>query len=104
VNIAIIGAGNVGGTLVRRFTTLGHQVRVANSRGPQTLADLQTQTGVRPVRLKEIAAGANALFVAIPLGGIPTPARGGAGRYAARRRRRRHQQLCAPPAPPGSTY
>ncbi|UIR22666.1 NAD(P)-binding domain-containing protein [Streptomyces spinosirectus] len=71
MNIAIIGAGNVGGTLARRFAALGHQVRVANSHGPQSLTDLQAETGVRPVSLDEIAAGADALFVAIPLGGIP---------------------------------
>ena len=40
MKIGIIGAGNIGGTLTRRFTALGHKVFVANSRGPETLADL----------------------------------------------------------------
>jgi len=45
MKIGIIGAGNIGGTLTRRFTALGHKVFVANSRGPETLADLATETG-----------------------------------------------------------
>lgn len=34
MKIGIIGAGNIGGTLTRRLTALGHTVLVANSRGP----------------------------------------------------------------------
>jgi predicted dinucleotide-binding enzyme len=36
MNIGIIGAGNIGGNLARRFRGLGHQVFVANSRGPES--------------------------------------------------------------------
>ena len=36
MKIGIIGAGQIGGTLARRFTALGHQVFIANSRGPET--------------------------------------------------------------------
>ena len=45
MKIGIIGAGNIGGTLTRRLSALGHQVSVANSRGPETLADLAAETG-----------------------------------------------------------
>jgi predicted dinucleotide-binding enzyme len=45
VKIGIIGAGNIGGTLTRRFAALGHEVFVANSRGPETLNDLAAETG-----------------------------------------------------------
>ena len=41
MRIGIIGAGNIGGTLARRLTALGHEVSIANSRGPETLADLR---------------------------------------------------------------
>ncbi|MCA1480907.1 NAD(P)-binding domain-containing protein, partial [Bradyrhizobium sp. NBAIM08] len=37
MRIAIIGAGQIGGTLARKLSALGHEVRVANSRDPQTL-------------------------------------------------------------------
>lgn len=49
MRIGIIGAGRIGGTLARRFTALGHQVSIANSRGPQTLADMAKETGARTV-------------------------------------------------------
>ena len=48
MEIGIIGAGYIGGTLTRRLTKLGHTVRVANSRHPQTLSDLAAETGARP--------------------------------------------------------
>ena len=45
MRIGIIGAGNIGGTLTRRLRALGHEVAVANSRGPETLAALAAETG-----------------------------------------------------------
>ena len=42
LRIGIIGAGNIGGTLARRLTALGHDVAVANSRGPETFAGLES--------------------------------------------------------------
>ena len=53
MKIGIIGAGQIGGTLTRRLTALGHQVSVANSRGPETLADLAAETGAKPVSVAE---------------------------------------------------
>ena len=38
MKIGIIGAGQIGGTLACRLTALGHEVFVANSRGPETLS------------------------------------------------------------------
>jgi predicted dinucleotide-binding enzyme len=40
LEIGIIGAGNIGAALTRHFTRLGHDVVVANSRGPESLAGL----------------------------------------------------------------
>jgi 8-hydroxy-5-deazaflavin:NADPH oxidoreductase len=50
VNIAIIGTGNMGATLTRRLTALGHHVSVANSREPETLAALAKERGHTPPR------------------------------------------------------
>ncbi len=36
MRIGIIGAGDMGATLAAQLTRLGHQVAIANSRGPQT--------------------------------------------------------------------
>jgi predicted dinucleotide-binding enzyme len=72
MNIGIIGAGNIGGTLARRFTALGHDVRVANSRGPQTLSELAAETGATAVSVAEAARGVEVLVVTIPLKHIPS--------------------------------
>jgi hypothetical protein len=71
MNIAIIGAGNIGATLTRRLTALGHKVSVANSRGPQTLTDLAAETGATPLPIAEVATGADLVVVAIPQSSIP---------------------------------
>jgi predicted dinucleotide-binding enzyme len=71
MKIAIIGAGNIGGTLTRRLTALGHHVRVANSRGPQSLAALEAETGAVAAPLADVADGADVVFVAIPQKNIP---------------------------------
>jgi len=71
VKIAIIGAGNIGGTLTRRLTALGHDVSVANSRGPDTLTDLVAETRARAVTVSEAPDGAQLVIVTIPEKRIP---------------------------------
>ncbi|MFL4907169.1 NADPH-dependent F420 reductase [Streptomyces sp. MMS24-I2-30] len=71
MKIGIIGAGNIGGNLTRRLTALGHDVSVANSRGPQTLTDLAKETGATPVPAAEAARGAQVVVVTVPLKAVP---------------------------------
>jgi len=71
MKIGIIGAGNIGGTLTRRLTALGHDVSVANSRGPETLKDLAKQTGAKAVTPKEAAKVGDLVIVTIPEKHIP---------------------------------
>ena len=71
MNIGIIGAGHIGGNLTRRFTALGHTVKVANSRGPQTLTELAEETGAMAVPAAEAVRDADVLIVTIPLKNIP---------------------------------
>jgi len=71
MNIGIIGAGNIGGNLTRRFQELGHKVFVANSRGPETLADLVEETGATPVTVDEAARSGDVVIVTIPMKNIP---------------------------------
>jgi len=66
MKIGIIGAGQIGGTLTRRLTELGHEVCVANSRGPASLADLARETGAKPVTVREAARGGDVVVVTIP--------------------------------------
>ncbi|WLQ62233.1 NADPH-dependent F420 reductase [Streptomyces glycanivorans] len=71
MKIGIIGAGNIGGNLVRRLTALGHDVSVANSRGPETLKALAEETGATAVTASETARGARIVVVTVPLKAVP---------------------------------
>lgn len=76
MQIGIIGAGKIGGTLTRRLTELGHAVRVANSRAPETLADLAAETGATPVWAEDAATDADLVIVSIPQKNVPNLATG----------------------------
>jgi predicted dinucleotide-binding enzyme len=66
MKIGIIGAGQIGGTLTRRFTALGHEVFVANSRGPESLRGLASETGAHAVTPAEAARSGEVVVVTIP--------------------------------------
>ena len=71
MKIGIIGAGRIGGTLTRKLTELGHDVAVANSRGPETLKDLAEETGATPATAANAVDGAELVVVTIPEGRVP---------------------------------
>lgn len=71
MKIGIIGAGNIGGNLTRRLTALGHEVSVANSRGPETLAPLAQETGAKAVPVTEAVRDKDLVIVTIPEKNIP---------------------------------
>src|ERR1700712_4783202 len=66
MEIAIIGAGKIGGSLTRLLTKLGHAVRVSNSRAPETLAELAAETGATAVWARDAATDADLVIVSIP--------------------------------------
>jgi predicted dinucleotide-binding enzyme len=71
MKIGIIGAGQIGGTLVRRLRALGHDVSVANSRGPESLSGLAKETGAHAVTVKQAARAGELVVVTIPMKNIP---------------------------------
>ena len=71
MNVGIIGAGNIGGTLTKRLSSLGHKVFVANSRGPESLAGLARETGATPVSVEAAARSGDIVIVTIPEKNIP---------------------------------
>ena len=71
MRIGIIGAGNMGATLAAQLTRLGHQVAIANSRGPRTLAGVAAQTGATPVPITDVTSKADVVIVTIPEKNIP---------------------------------
>lgn len=66
MKIGIVGAGHIGGTLTRRLTALGHEVSVSNSRGPETLRELERETGARASTVEEAVRGKDVVIVSIP--------------------------------------
>ncbi|BBZ25902.1 hypothetical protein MMAD_01970 [Mycolicibacterium madagascariense] len=76
MRIGIIGAGQIGGTLTRRLRELGHEVNVANSRSPETLAELAHETGATAVWARDAATDADLVIVSIPQKNVPDLADG----------------------------
>ncbi|MFL5514548.1 MAG: NADPH-dependent F420 reductase, partial [Gemmatimonadales bacterium] len=70
MKIGIIGAGNIGGTLARRLAALGHEVSIANSRGPETLSGLAKEIGARAVTVEQAARAGEVVIVSIPVKNI----------------------------------
>ena len=71
MKIGIIGAGHIGGMLARRLSAIGHDVAVANSRGPETLAELAATTGATATSVREAVEGKDLVIVTIPEKGVP---------------------------------
>jgi predicted dinucleotide-binding enzyme len=76
MEIGIIGAGQIGGTLTRLLTKQGHTVRVSNSRDPETLANLAAETGATAVWAKDAPVDADLVIVSIPQKNTPDLAPG----------------------------
>src|SRR5882762_2038130 len=66
MRIGIIGAGALGGTLARRLAKRGHQVSIANSRGPESLAALAAEIGATPVSVVDAANTGEIVIISIP--------------------------------------
>jgi predicted dinucleotide-binding enzyme len=66
MRIGVIGAGNMGGTLARRLAKLGHQVSIANSRGPESLTALPAEIGATPVSVVDAANAGEIVVISIP--------------------------------------
>jgi len=71
MKVGIIGAGMIGETLARRLAQLGHQVAIANSRGPETLRDLASEVGATAVTAHEEARSGEVVVITIPERAVP---------------------------------
>jgi predicted dinucleotide-binding enzyme len=71
MKIGIIGTGNIGATLARKLSAAGHSIRVANSRGPDTIMDLAKEAGATAVPVAEAVKDVDVVIVSIPLKNIP---------------------------------
>lgn len=66
MKIGILGAGNIGKTLVQRLSAAGHDVKVANSRGPDTIAPDVLASGGRAVTAAEAVEDVDVVIMSTP--------------------------------------
>jgi predicted dinucleotide-binding enzyme len=71
MDIGIIGSGNIGSTLARDLTKLGHRVSVANSRGPASLQSLAAETGATAATVEQAARARDVVIIAVPEKAVP---------------------------------
>lgn len=65
MHVAIIGSGKIGATLARRLSETGHEVTLANSRGPESLEALVAELGPQAHAAADVAAAAAAGAVVV---------------------------------------
>jgi 8-hydroxy-5-deazaflavin:NADPH oxidoreductase len=71
MKIGIIGVGHIGKTLALTLSAAGHEVNVANSRGPEKIDAEVLATGAKPVTVQQAVKDKDVIIVSIPLNRIP---------------------------------
>ncbi|MCJ1674510.1 MULTISPECIES: NADPH-dependent F420 reductase [unclassified Rathayibacter] len=71
MKIGIIGAGMIGTTLAQRLGEAGHDVGIANSRGPSTISAAALSGGAKAVEARDAPLLADVLIVTVPISRIP---------------------------------
>ena len=69
MKIGIIGAGLIGKTLAQKLSEKGHQILIANSRGPHTI-DFADNKRIKAVETRETAKGVDVVILTIPFGKV----------------------------------
>jgi predicted dinucleotide-binding enzyme len=71
MRIGIVGVGHIGKTLSRKLGAAGHDVKVANSRGPETIEADVLAFGARAVTAAEAVADVDVVILSVPLNRLP---------------------------------
>ena len=66
MKIGVIGTGNIGGTLARKLSAAGHNVRVANSRGVEGVKAFADEIGAAAADTRGAVEGVDLVVVSIP--------------------------------------
>ncbi len=74
MKIGIIGAGNIGKNAAKLFVEAGHEIAIANSRGPETLDETVEKIGGDAIamEIEDVAKFGEIVLVAIPFGKYKT--------------------------------
>jgi predicted dinucleotide-binding enzyme len=71
VKIGIVGAGQIGGALAATLVSIGHEVEIANSRGPETLGEVAADTGATPRSSRDVVLDKDLVVVTIEQYRVP---------------------------------
>src|SRR5712672_4764094 len=71
MNFGVIGPGDIGEVIIRKLRDAGYPVKMANSRGPESLKDFGAKTGAIPVSLEQVVQDVDVLFMVVPQKAIP---------------------------------
>ncbi|WP_080869883.1 NADPH-dependent F420 reductase [Xanthomonas campestris] len=71
MKIGILGTGHIGKSLCMRLSEAGHEVKVANSRGPETIDAELLSFGARAVATEDALIDVDVVILSIPLNRIP---------------------------------
>ena len=71
MNFGVIGPGDIGEVIIMKLRDAGYPVKMANSRGPESLRYLATKTGGIPASLEQVVQDVDMLFIVVPQKSIP---------------------------------
>lgn len=71
MKLGIIGTGPIGTSLARTFSVGGHDVQVANSRGPETVDAAVLEFGTRAVTAEQAVQGKDVIILSVPFARMP---------------------------------
>jgi hypothetical protein len=71
MKIGIIGAGYIGATIARKLAASGHDVKLANSRGPETIHDFARDLGAVAVGKEQAVKDVEVVVLSIPFAKYP---------------------------------
>src|SRR5246127_961062 len=71
MNFGVIGPGDIGEVIIRKLRDAGYPVKMANTRGPESLKDLAAKTGAIPVSVEQVVQDVDMLFIGVPQKSIP---------------------------------
>jgi predicted dinucleotide-binding enzyme len=71
MKIGVLGVGMIGQPIIRKLTSAGYDVKIANSKGPETLSDFAKEVGANAVLAQEAVEDVDVVFLAIATKDVP---------------------------------
>lgn len=72
MKIGIIGAGHIGATIAKKLAAIGHDVKLANSNGPESIRGLARDLSAVAVSKEEAVTDVDVVVLSIPLSAYPS--------------------------------